>query len=65
MNAFVHTAQNTWQLEGEDWDVVVNGDVATLWRHRAGSHDDKEPAAVINTHAGAFILFGDEHPSQR
>jgi len=66
VKAFVHTAQSTWQLEGEDWDVVVNGDVATLWRHRAGrSHDEKEPAAVVNTHAGAYILFGDDHPGQR
>ncbi len=66
MKAFVHTGIKTWVVEGEDWNVSIQGDIATLWRHRPGrQQDENEPAAVIHVGAGSFILFGDEHPHER
>jgi len=67
LKAYVHVSEgSTWELEGDDWDVTVTGDIATVTRHRPGRPaDTREPAVVFQVQANAYVLFGDEHPHER
>ena len=65
MKAFIRIGDQTWVMEGEDWTANNEGGALMLHRHKAGTHNEVELAAIVPLSATTYIFFEDDHPQVR